>query len=240
MLRQDTPSIDSDTRLNTYPRFATKADSAGENSRAGGVDIQRELNRLEEIVLDSPRIPLTRRTVIDEEVLLDQLELIQLNLPEAFHEAQEIVRQREEILLQAQQYAHELMEGAEHQATQIVDESQILRHAELEAMQLRQRTQQECEAVREQAIAEIERLRLQAQQELDEMRRQAIVECEEIQNGADEYADRVLQEMEKQLSDMMRVIRNGRQQLQAEAPPPRPRDTSQAPAPTRNMSRSRE
>ncbi|MBW4520848.1 MAG: hypothetical protein KME16_14240 [Scytolyngbya sp. HA4215-MV1] len=240
MLRQDSSSIDSEARLNSYPRSAHKADASGDNLRTGGVDIQRELNRLEEIVLDSPRIPLTRRTVIDEEVLLDQLELIQLNLPEAFHEAQEIVRQREDILLQAQQYAHELMEGAEHQATQIVDESQILRHAELEAMQLRQRVQQECEAIREQAIAEIERLRLQTQQELDEMRRQAIAECEEIQNGADQYADRVLQDMEKQLSDMMRVIRNGRQQLQGEIQPSRTRDPNTNVTAQRPAARSRE
>ncbi len=46
------------------------------------------------------------------------------------------------------------------------------------------------------------------------MQRLALAECEEIQAGADEYADRVLKEMELQLAEMLRVIRNGRQQLQ--------------------------
>jgi cell division septum initiation protein DivIVA len=166
------------------------------------------------MVLDSPRIPLSRRTLVDEEQLLEQLDLVRLGLPEAFHEAEEIVRHKEEILLQAEQYAQEVIETAERRASQIMNEMGILRQAEMEAQQLRQRVQQECEMAKEQTINELERMRRQVRQELDEMQRLALEECEEIQAGADEYADRVLKEMEMQLSEMMRVIRNGRQQLQ--------------------------
>jgi cell division septum initiation protein DivIVA len=184
------------------------------------VNIQQELNRLEEIILDSPRIPLSRRTLIDEEQLLEQIDLVRLSLPEAFHEAEDVVRHKEEILLHAEQYAQEMIETAERRAAQILNEMGILRQAELEAQQIRQRVQQECEAAKEQTIAELERMRRQAQQELEEMHRLAMEECEEIQAGADEYADRVLKEMEHQLTEMMRVVRNGRQQLQPTPEPP--------------------
>ncbi|MBC7971858.1 MAG: hypothetical protein H7Z11_17325 [Verrucomicrobia bacterium] len=177
------------------------------------------------MVLDSPRVPMTRWTWVDEEQLLEQLDLVRLSLPEAFHEAEAIARQKDELFLQAEQYAQEIVENAERRAAQILNEMGILRQAEIEAQQMRQQTQQECEAAEAQTIAEIERMRRQAQQELDEMQRLAIAECEEIQAGADEYADRVLQEMELQLSEMMRVVRNGRQQLQPETPA-RPRDAS--------------
>jgi cell division septum initiation protein DivIVA len=166
------------------------------------------------MILDSPRIPLSRRTLVDEEQLLEQLDLVRLGLPEAFHEAEEIVRHKEDILLQAEQYAQEVIETAERRASQIMNEMGILRQAEMEAQQLRQRVQQECDMAKEQTITELERMRRQVRQELDEMQRLALEECEEIQAGADEYADRVLKEMEMQLSEMMRVIRNGRQQLQ--------------------------
>jgi len=182
------------------------------------------LNRLEEIILDSPRIPLSRRTLIDEELMLEQLDLVRLSLPEAFHQAEEIVRHKEEILIQTEQYAQEIVDQAERRAAQIMNEMGILRKAEMEAQQLRQRVQQECEAAREQTITDIERMRRQAQQELEQLRQMAIAECEEIQAGADEYADRVLREMELQLAEMMRVVRNGRQQLQAESPVARPRE----------------
>jgi cell division septum initiation protein DivIVA len=168
------------------------------------------------MVLDSPRIPLSRRTLIDEEHLLEQLDLVRLSLPEAFHEAEEIVRHKEDVLLHAEQYAQEIIEAAERRAQQIMNEMGILRQAEVEAQQLRQRVQQECEMAKEQTIGELERMQRQAQQELEEMQRLALEECEEIQAGADEYADRVL-----------RVIRNGRQQLQPSPLEPtaaRPRD----------------
>ncbi len=171
---------------------------------------------------------MTRWTWVDEEQLLEQLDLVRLSLPEAFHEADAIVRQKDELFQHAEEYAQEMVENAERRAAQILNEMGILRQAELEAQQIRQQVQQECEAAEAQTIAEIERMRRQAQQDLEEMQRLAIAECEAIQAGADEYADRVLKEMELQLSEMMRVIRNGRQQLQAlpPEPPARSRDAS--------------
>jgi F0F1-type ATP synthase membrane subunit b/b' len=207
------------------------------------VDIQRELNRLEEMILDSPRIPLiSRRTLVDEDQLLEQLDWVRLNLPEAFRQAEEIVHHKEEILLQSEQYAQEVIEAAERRAAQIMNETGIVRQAEMEAMQIRQQVQQECEAAREQTISEIERLRRQAQQDLEDMQRIAIAECEEIHAGADDYADRVLKEMEFQLAEMLRVIRNGRQQLQPTPEPPmsRSRDVGMGtPRPMGRVDRSK-
>lgn len=178
---------------------------------------------MEEIlIVDSWHIPLTKRTVVDEEMMLAQLDLVRENLPKAFEDAEKIVRQREEILLQAEEYAQEIMEAAERRADQILDEMGIIQQAEMEANQIRKRVQQECEAIQEQTLAEIERMRLQAQQELEQMRLMALTECEDIQNGADDYADAVLTSIEQQLTEMLRVIRNGRQQLQGEPPPDYP------------------
>lgn len=178
------------------------------------IDIQRELNRLEEMILDSPRVPLTRRTLVDEEQLLDQLDLIRLNLPSAFQEADIIVRHKDEILQEAEEYASEILESAEQRATQLFNETGIVQQAQDEADRLRQQVHLECEALQQQTLAEIEQIRYQAQQELDAMRNRILTECDDIQNGADEYADHVLANIEHQLSDMVRVIRNGREQLQ--------------------------
>jgi cell division septum initiation protein DivIVA len=206
MLRQDASRTDPDL-TGTSPQDESRP------SGPGGIDIQRELNRLEEMILDSPRIPLTRRTLIDEEIVLDQLDLVRLNLPAAYLEAEEIMRRREEILGQAERYAQEILAAAEQEAAQILDEMGLIRQAKQEADQIRQQVEQECELVREETIAEIERVRRQAQQEIEEMRNRAMAECQEIHAGADDYADRVLRNIELQLGEMMRVIQNGRQQL---------------------------
>ncbi|MGF1493977.1 MAG: ATP synthase F0 subunit B [Microcoleaceae cyanobacterium] len=184
-------------------------------SGSPGVDVQRELNRLEEMILDSPRIPLTRRTLIDEEQMLDQLDLIRLNLPSAFQEADIIVRHKDEILQEAEEYAQEILEAAEHRATQILNELGIIQQAQAEANQIRQQVQVDCESLQQQTLSEIDQVRYQAQQEIDEMRSHTLAECQEIQNGADDYADHVLDNIELQLNEMLRVNRNGREHLRS-------------------------
>ncbi|MEP0857982.1 ATP synthase F0 subunit B [Trichocoleus sp. DQ-U1] len=213
MLRQDSSRLEPDSN-GRFPEGELP------DSGSGSVDIQRELDRIEEMILDSTRIPLTSLRLVDENPLLDQLDLVRINLPPAFQEAEEIVRQKEEILLQAEDYAQQIIETAERRADQILDEMGLIRQAEREAQAIRQAVQQECDAIQEQTIAELERMRLQAQQDLEQMRSLALQECEDIQNGADDYADQVLTNIEQQLNDMLKVIRNGRQQLQNDAPPP--------------------
>ncbi len=220
MLRQD-PSRSEPPDHRNEPSHTSELPT----NRSGGIDIQRELNRIEEILFDSFHIPFTQRTLVDEEAVLSQLDLVRENLPTAFEDAEKIVRQRDEILLSAEEYAQEIMEAAERRADQMLDEMGIIQQAELEASQIRQRVQQECELIQEQTLAEIERMRLQAQQELEQMRQLALVDCEDIQNGADDYADAVLTSIEQQLSDMLRVIRNGRHQLQPEPIPDYPEET---------------
>ena len=212
MLRQDSTSIGSHPNGST--NLAGGPSAASPLSGAGNIDIQQELNKIEEIILDCPRILLTRRTLVDEEQLLDQLDLIRLSLPAAFRDAVQIVQRRDEILLEAEQIAQEMVATAEQQAVRIMDEMGLRRQAELEAQRLRRQVQQECEAMRTQTMADIEAMQLQAQQEWEDVRKQALAESQSIQQDADAYAERVLMQMEQQFSDMLRVLRNGRQQLQ--------------------------
>ncbi len=215
MLRQDPPNRITPERNGTPVSVGVVPNSVipnGDSIRVGALDIQQELEKLEEMILDSPRI--FNRTMVNEDVLLEQLEMIQLSLPPAFEEAKKLLQHKEDLLLEAEQYAQDVIEAAERRAAQILDEMGLIRQAEVEMKQIRQRVQQECEEAQEQTIGEIERTRRQAQQEYEEMRRRALAECEDIQAGADTYADRVLRDLEQQFGEMLRVVRNGRQQLQ--------------------------
>ena len=187
----------------------------------GRVDIQQELNRLEEIILSSLRIPLTGRTLVDEEKLLEHLDFIRLSLPSAFQEAVEILEQKEEILLEAEEYGQKLVEAAQAKRAQILAESDIVKQIEREMEQLRRKVQQECEGMMQDTLAEIELKRRSCQQELEEMRQVAIAQAQEIEDGADVYADSVLENIEQDLKEMLRIITNGRQQLRIDTPPPR-------------------
>lgn len=166
-------------------------------------------------------MPLSGRTLVDEDRLLDQLDLIRLNLPPAFHEAAQIVQQRDAVLAEAQRYAQELIEVSEQQATQRLDELGIVRQAEQMAQQIKAQAQQDCDALRSQVIIEIDQMRLQAQRDWETLQQQALAEQAAIQSEADAYADDMLTQLERQLSEMLRVVQIGKQQLQ-QTPEPTP------------------
>ena len=177
-------------------------------------NLQQELDRIEEIVLESPRVPLSGKTMVSEDELLDQLDVVRVNLPAAVQESVQIVQQREEILMEAEQYAQEIITSAEKQAAAILSEMSIIRQAEANAAQLRSQTEQDCEALRSQTISEIEQLQNQARQEWEETRSRTVAEAKTIQEDADTYADQVLENMERQFMEMLHVLRNGRQKIQ--------------------------
>ncbi|WP_008312458.1 hypothetical protein [Leptolyngbya sp. PCC 6406] len=182
------------------------------------LDIQQSLNVLEELILGSPRVPFSRRTLVDEDQLLEQLDRIRLNLPSVFQEAVQIVQQRHTILSEADLYARELRAAADQQAAQRLDDLGIIRQAEAEAQLLRQQAQQDCDAARSQVMAEIEQWQEAARQNWEQMRQQAEANCATLQEEADIYAAQVLHNIEHQLTDMLRVVHNGRQALQTESP----------------------
>lgn len=223
-------------RLNAQPRSAQPRSAgaqanglsveAAETSSAlpspGDIDIQQELNKLEELILASPRVPFSGRTLVDEDQLLDQLDAIRLNLPPAFRQAVQILQQRNTLLTEAERYAQDLIAAAEQQAAQMLDELGIVRQAEQMAQQLKTQAQQDCDSLRTQVMGDIEQMQLQAQREWEALRQKALDEQDMIQQEADGYADQVLSNVEQQLSQMLRIIQNGRSHLQPVKEPPTP------------------
>jgi cell division septum initiation protein DivIVA len=178
-----------------------------------GFQLQQEIDRLEEIILDNPRIPFLGRTLVDEDKLINQLDLIRINIPDSLKQALEILRQKQQIVSEAQHYAQKIIENAQRRAAQILDETGIIQQAEIQANQLQRQIQQECDKLQRQTMSEVEQIRRKVQQEIGQMRQKAMREAEDIQNEADDYADAVLSRLEKHLGDMLKIVHNGRQQL---------------------------
>ncbi|WP_373540857.1 DivIVA domain-containing protein [Chamaesiphon sp.] len=171
------------------------------------------IERLEEIILDSPRVPLIGKIVVDEEELLEQIDLLRSNLPEIIATAKEIVQFKDLLMREAQQQVQQILAEANQHAYQVANELGIVDRAEQEARQIRQLAIAECEDLKQQTIVEIEQLRAYHIQEIERMRENVRLECQHIQAGADEYADRVLHDMEDRLTDAIHTVQRGRQHL---------------------------
>ena len=193
----------------------------------GSVNILQELNVLEDLILYGFRVPLIGRTLVDEDKLIEQIDFIRVSLPAIFQEAALVLQQKNDVLLEAEEYGQQVISAAQAKRAQILAQSDIIRQVEQEAEQLRRQVQEECEAMMQATLTEIDQKRRSCQEELEEMRQTAIAQAQTIENGADEYADSVLDGIEQDLNDMLRIITNGRQQLrpdvtsQRNSPPPK-------------------
>ena len=176
-IRENTAPVDTFNDLN-------------ENSSLS-FNIEIELNSLIELILNSTNIPLTEFTIVERDLLLEQLNLIKENLPLDLATAIEIANSRQQIIAEAESYAFLVVKSAEEQASKILKDSEILRQAELDGAKIRLKTERECE----------------------ELKQNAIAECQSIQIEADNYADDVLGDIEHKLQQMLKIIQNGRQQL---------------------------
>lgn len=178
-----------------------------------GFDIHAEMEQLENLMYDSPRIPFVNKILLDEDKVIRQLDLIRMNIPEILEEAIRIVAQKNQIIAEAQAYAQKIVENAQRKAAQLLDDSRIVQQAEAQASDIRKRMQQDCEALQRKTINDVEQMRHKIQQEAFKTRQQAILEAEEIQTEADKYTDAMLLRLEQQLTEMLRIVNNGRQEI---------------------------
>jgi hypothetical protein len=177
----------------------------------------QELSHLEELLLKSPRVPLTGKAMVAEDEIIEHLDFIRSRLPAALEVAQSIVNQQEVILSSAEQQAQRQLAAAQQQAFQLSNELGIVDRAKAEATEIHQGVMAECTAARDQLRQEVEQVRRQHLQEMDHIRQQALAEAQEIRRGADEYADRVLQAIDSQLGEIQAKVRRGRQHLSSAA-----------------------
>ncbi|MGF1589025.1 MAG: hypothetical protein ACFCU7_07245 [Pleurocapsa sp.] len=183
---------------------ATSANTAEDvtSSPQPSFKLEIELNNLAELLSNSTRIPLTELSIVDRDLLLHQLNQIKENLPVDLAKATEIANCRQQIISKAEGYACLIVKSAEEKASQILQESAIVRQAELDGAKIRLKTERECEELKQATLSEIE-----------QWRQSAIAESQTIQIGADDYADQVLGDIEQRLQQMLGIIHNGRQQL---------------------------
>jgi hypothetical protein len=176
-----------------------------------------ELDRLEELLLKSPRVPLTGKAMVAEDDIIEHLDVIRARVPATIDAAQSIVNQQDLILIAAEQQAHQQLTAAQQQAFQISNELGIVDRAKAEAAQIHQSVMAECATAREQIRQEVEQARRQQLQEIDNIRQQALAEAQAIRRGADDYADQVLHAIDTQLGEIQAKIRRGRQHLNSNA-----------------------
>jgi F0F1-type ATP synthase membrane subunit b/b' len=95
----------------------------------GTVEILYLLDRLEEMVGISKRVPFSHRVMVEEEQFVDLVEQLRIAIPNEVKQAQRVVRDRERIIAEAQQEASRITEASRARAEYLVSQEGILNEA---------------------------------------------------------------------------------------------------------------
>jgi cell division septum initiation protein DivIVA len=100
------------------------------------MDIEQLVNRIEEIVDSSKSVPLSSNKMVDPDAVYDIIDEIRSQYPEDLKQARWIVKQRQEMLEEAEREANRVLEDAQDRARDLVNETQIVREAEARAHEI--------------------------------------------------------------------------------------------------------
>ncbi|MBS4026769.1 MAG: ATPase [Clostridia bacterium] len=94
------------------------------------MEIVKVIEKMEEQIEQSARIPMTGKLLIDEDIMLDFLDKLRAQIPEDIRQAQWVTRERERILRDAQAEAERIVMKAKAYVDQQASENEIVKIAE--------------------------------------------------------------------------------------------------------------
>ena len=154
--------------------------------------VRDTLEKIESMVAGAKNVPFTGRIMINDNDLVHYVEELRRDLPKELEKAEVIMKQRDEIIADAQREAERIRKRAREYATQITDENEIVVQAKEKAKVILQQTQQ-----RENEI--IARTQANATQ---------------LQDDADAYANQVFDQLINHVNGTFQGVRQAEQGLQ--------------------------
>lgn len=112
------------------------------------MDILHLVDRLEALLREGWRIPLTSNVLVDEDDYLDIIDQMRISIPEEIKQARRIQQERERIIAQAQEEAERVVALARERAEDLMNEHDLLREVESRRTKLLEEAQREAEGIR--------------------------------------------------------------------------------------------
>src|SRR5579875_2452973 len=126
------------------------------------MDILYLVDRLENLIASSRRVPLLKQILIEEGDILTIVEQMRTSIPDEIKQARRIIQDKERILAQAQADASALLAKAREEADKAVSRESLLRAAEERAKGILRRAEEQAQQITHQAGAESEQLKNEA------------------------------------------------------------------------------
>lgn len=112
------------------------------------MDVLQLIDRLEQLVSAGTRLPLSSRTMIDEQGFLDIIDQLRVSVPEEMKQARRFSQERERVMQQAEAEAEKIISAAQERATLMLQDNDVVRRADEEARRLLTEADREVEEIR--------------------------------------------------------------------------------------------
>ena len=122
------------------------------------MDILYLLDQLEEVLGGGSHLPLTSRTLVDEQEVLDILDQIRVSIPDEIKAARRVTQERDQILADARGEADRLLRDADADVAERLSEHHLVRAAEERARQIEDRAIEDTERMRRETDAYAQRV----------------------------------------------------------------------------------
>lgn len=122
------------------------------------MDIMALVDKLEDLITEGRKLPLTSSVMVSEQKVFDIIDEIRASFPDEIKQARWIVKERQEMLDEAKKEAGKVIKEAQHKASSMAKETEIVKMAEDQA-----------DEIMENAKAQEREIRLGAEDYADEM-----------------------------------------------------------------------
>ncbi len=111
-------------------------------------DIYHLIDRLERLLAESMRVPLSAYLIINEDDFLDVIDQMRTAIPQQIRNGERLQREQERIVAQAEEEAQRVVQMAQEKAGALVEDHELSHEAEVRAQGILQRARQEAEVLK--------------------------------------------------------------------------------------------
>jgi len=126
------------------------------------MSVRETLDKIENMVVGASRLPFTEKTLINDNELVHYVEELRNDLPKELNRADEIMRNHDQIIREAEEEAEEIKRKAREYAESITEESEIVKQSREKARAIVQQAQDQEKEIMERTQANATQLQSNA------------------------------------------------------------------------------
>jgi hypothetical protein len=147
------------------------------------IDVLYLVDRLEALLTKGWRVPMTSKTMIDEDEFLDIIDQMRIAFPEEIKQAKKLVQDRERILAQTQEESNRILTMAKDDASRMVNEHNLVKAARQQAAEIEQQANTLAETRQQDANEYVSQILGDLQKQLDQFAQQIATIQSQVYNG---------------------------------------------------------